>query len=72
MFFTPDDHIYGQWICTKPYLKNIGTSITEEGRYPSCAGLSAKYITEIRVYSVPYGDWTLEPTVEISAAHTLM
>ena len=29
-------------------------------QYPSCAGLATKWITEVRVYSIPQGDWTLE------------
>jgi hypothetical protein len=28
-------------------------------QYPSCAGLSAKWITTIKIYSVPTTDWTL-------------
>ncbi len=61
LFFTPDDHIYGQWdmheTLPEPYWHYYyGGGV----QYPSCAGLSAKYITEIKVYSVPQGDWTFE------------
>jgi len=28
-------------------------------QYPSCAGLSAKWITTIEIHSVPESDWTL-------------
>jgi PKD repeat protein len=28
--------------------------------YPSCAGLSAKYVTTIKIYSSPATDWTLD------------
>ena len=62
VFFTPGgDHIYGQWdmheTLPEKYWHFYGA---ENVQYPSCAGLSAKYITEIRVYSVPVADWTLE------------
>ncbi|MFW5647538.1 MAG: hypothetical protein ACOCG5_00490 [Candidatus Alkaliphilus sp. MAG34] len=61
LFFTPDDHIYGQWDMHETLPEEYWHFYYGGGvRYPSCAGLSAKYITEIRVYSVPYGDWTLE------------
>ena len=61
LFFTPDDHIYGQWdmheTLPEPYWHYYyGGGV----KYPSCAGLSAKYITEIKLYSVPEGDWTFE------------
>ena len=61
LFFTPDDHIYSQWdmheTLPEPYWHYYyGGGV----QYPSCAGLSAKYITEIKLYSVPQGDWTFE------------
>jgi DMSO/TMAO reductase YedYZ molybdopterin-dependent catalytic subunit len=61
LFFTPGgDHVYGQWDMheTLPekywhyyYADNV--------QYPSCAGLSAKYVTGIKIYTVPVNDWTL-------------
>jgi hypothetical protein len=29
-------------------------------QYPSCAGLSAKWVTTIKIYSAPESDWTLQ------------
>jgi len=70
LFFTPEDTIYGQWDMHEsmpaghwhyyytsypagsPYYPGI--------LYPSAAGTSAKYITEIRVYSAPEADWDLQ------------
>ena len=64
LFFTPDgDNVYGQWDMheTLPlnywhyyYDSSTGTM------YPSCAGLSAKWITTIEIHSVPEANWTLE------------
>jgi DMSO/TMAO reductase YedYZ molybdopterin-dependent catalytic subunit/frataxin-like iron-binding protein CyaY len=64
LFFTPDgDHVYGQWDMheTLPlnywhyyYDSNAGVM------YPSCAGLSAKWVTTIEIHSVPETPWTLE------------
>jgi PKD repeat protein len=70
LFFTPDDHIYGQWDMHEtmpggywhyfyqtydppsPYAPGI--------LYPSAAGLSAKYVTEIDVYTTPETQWNLQ------------
>jgi len=61
LFFTPDDHIYGQWDMHETLPENYWHYYFADGvQYPSCAGLSAKWITEIRVYSIPQGDWVLE------------
>ncbi|MDD1711111.1 MAG: hypothetical protein LUQ37_09415, partial [Methanoregulaceae archaeon] len=69
LFFMPEDTIYGQWdmhetipagywhyyyqayMPPSPYAPGI--------LYPSCAGLSAKYVTEIRVYTTPESTWDL-------------
>jgi hypothetical protein len=61
LFFTPGgDNVYGQWDMHETLPENYWHYYYGDGvQYPSCAGLSAKYITEIRVYSVPQGDWTL-------------
>ena len=62
LFFTPDgDHVYGQWdmhetLPSQYWRYNFQDNI----QYPSCAGLSAKYITTVKVYSSPESDWTLE------------
>jgi DMSO/TMAO reductase YedYZ molybdopterin-dependent catalytic subunit len=61
LFFTPEDGIYGQWDMHETLPEKYWHYYYSDGiRYPSCAGLSAKWVTEIRVYSVPEGDWTLE------------
>lgn len=61
LFFTPEDLIYSQWdmheSLPEPYWHYYNDG---EVHYPSCAGVSPKYITELRVYTVPPGDWTLE------------
>jgi hypothetical protein len=60
LYFTPEDTVYSQMdmrlTMPEPYWHYYYADVM----YPSCAGLSAKYITEIRVYSVPQGDWILE------------
>ena len=64
LFFTPGgDNVYGQWDMHETIPENYWHyyfSSSDIIFYPSCAGLSAKWITEIRVYSVPQGDWTLK------------
>jgi DMSO/TMAO reductase YedYZ molybdopterin-dependent catalytic subunit len=63
LFFTPEDCIYGQWDMHETLPENYWHyyfSSSDNMFYPSCAGLSAKWITEIRTYSVSQGDWTLE------------
>jgi len=61
LFFAPGgDHVYGQWdmhetLADKYWHYYWGDNV----QYPSCSGLSAKYITEIEVYTVPADDWTL-------------
>ncbi len=61
LFFTPGgDNVYGQWdmheTLSEKYWHYYYSGLDQ---YPSCAGLSAKYITQIKIYSVPAGDWTL-------------
>jgi DMSO/TMAO reductase YedYZ molybdopterin-dependent catalytic subunit len=62
LFFTPDDQIYGQWdmheTLPEAYWHYYYDSYNKV-MYPSCAGLSPKYITEIKVYSTPAEGWTL-------------
>ncbi|MGI6575593.1 MAG: S-layer homology domain-containing protein [bacterium] len=62
LFFTPGgDHVYGQWDMHEALPENYWHYYYGGGvQYPSCAGLAAKWITELRVYSIPQGDWTLK------------
>ena len=62
LFFTPDgDHVYGQWDMHETLPSQYWRYNFQDGvQYPSAAGLSAKYITTIKVYSSPESDWTLE------------
>ncbi len=62
LFFTPGgDNIYGQWDMHETLASNYWHYYYSGNvQYPSCAGLSSKNITEIKIYSVPEGDWTLE------------
>jgi PKD repeat protein/DMSO/TMAO reductase YedYZ molybdopterin-dependent catalytic subunit len=62
LFFTPDgDHVYGQWDMHETLPSQYWRyNFQDNVQYPSAAGLSAKYITTIKVYSSPESDWTLE------------
>jgi PKD repeat protein/DMSO/TMAO reductase YedYZ molybdopterin-dependent catalytic subunit len=61
LFFMPEDKIFGQWDMHEAIPEQYWHYYYGDGvMYPSCAGLSAKYITEIKIYSVPEQDWTLE------------
>ena len=62
LFFTPDgDHVYGHWDMHETLPSQYWRYNFQDGvQYPSSAGLSAKYITTIKVYSSPESDWTLE------------
>jgi len=62
LFFTPEgDHVYSQWDMHETLPENYWHYYYGNGvQYPSCAGLSAKYITRIKVYSMPQGDWKLD------------
>ena len=59
LFFTPEDHVYGQWDMHETLPEPYWHYYYSDVMYPSCAALSAKYVTEIKVYSVPQGDWIL-------------
>ena len=60
LFFTPDDNIYSQWDMHETLPEAYWHYYENEGiMYPSCAGLSPKYITEISVYSKPAEGWIL-------------
>ncbi|MEJ2740144.1 MAG: hypothetical protein P8105_10015, partial [Dehalococcoidia bacterium] len=64
LFFTPDgDHVYGQWDMNQTLTVNYWHYYYDSSTstmYPSCAGISAKYITTIEIQSVPEEIWTLE------------
>ncbi len=61
LFFTPGgDYVYGQWDMHETLSEKYWHYYYADNvQYPSCAGLSAKYITEIKIYTVPANDWTL-------------
>ncbi|KQC04692.1 MAG: hypothetical protein APR55_06265, partial [Methanolinea sp. SDB] len=70
LFFTPEDHVFGQWDmheCMDEQYWHYYYQAYPSGdpyypgvMYPSCAGLSAKFITTIEIYSEPTADWTLQ------------
>ncbi len=62
LFFAPDgDHVYGQWDMHETLAENYWHYYWSGGvQYASCAGLSNKNVTTIRIYSTPETDWTLE------------
>ena len=61
LFFTPDDYIYGQWDMNQTMPPTYQHFYYKDGIfYPSCAGLSAKLVTTIKIYSEPAADWRLE------------
>ena len=62
LLFTPGgDHVYGQWDMHETLPSSYWHYYYSDNvQYPSCGGLSSKYITNIEIYSVPAGDWTLE------------
>ena len=61
LFFMPDDHIYGQWDMNQTLPQKYHHFYYQDNTfYPSCAGLSAKYVTTIKIYSEPSSDWTLD------------
>jgi DMSO/TMAO reductase YedYZ molybdopterin-dependent catalytic subunit len=64
LFFTPGgDNVYGQWDMHETLPEQYWHYWYDGGNhvwYPSCAGLSTKWITTIKIYSAPQSDWTLE------------
>jgi hypothetical protein len=74
LFFMPEDRVFGQWDMhetTPPeywhyYYQTYSASDPEYGQYapgihyPSCAGRSTKYVTEMRTYTVPEKKWYIE------------
>jgi hypothetical protein len=62
LFFTAsdDDHIFGLWDMHECMDDKYWHYYWNEGvQYPSCAGLSAKYVDTIKVYSAHATDWNL-------------
>jgi PKD repeat protein len=62
LFFMPGgDHVYGHWDMHETLPSQYWRYNFQDGvQYPSSAGLSAKYIVTVKVYSSPESDWTLE------------
>jgi PKD repeat protein len=60
LFFTPEDHVTGQWNMHEALAQQYWHYYWDAGvQYPSVAGLSAKYIATIRIYASPVTEWTL-------------
>ncbi len=60
LFFTPEDHVAGQWNMHESMAQQYWHYYWDAGvQYPSVAGLSAKYIATIKIYASPVADWTL-------------
>lgn len=58
---TPEDHVYGQWDMHETLTENYWHLYYGGGvNYPSCAGLSTRFITTVKIYSTPVNDWALE------------
>jgi PKD repeat protein/DMSO/TMAO reductase YedYZ molybdopterin-dependent catalytic subunit len=61
LFFMPADHVFGQWDMHESLAEKYWRYNYQNGiNYPSCAGLSAKLITTVKIYSTPESDWTLQ------------
>jgi PKD repeat protein len=62
LFFAPEDHVTGQWNMHEGLAEQYWHYYYDSGsatNYPSVAGLSAKYVSTIRIYSAPLGEWVL-------------
>jgi len=62
LFFTANDsdHIFGLWDMHECMDKKYWHYYWSEGvQYPSCAGLSAKYVDTIKIYNGTEADWNL-------------
>ena len=60
LFFTPEDHVAGQWNMHEALAPQYWHYYWDGGiQYPSVAGLSAKYIDTIKIYASPVTEWTL-------------
>jgi PKD repeat protein len=61
LFFTPSDHIYGTWDMHETLTSNYWHYYYQDGvQYPSAAGLSAKWISTLKISSAPESDWALD------------
>jgi len=62
LFFTTNDsdHIFGNWDMHECMDEDYWHYYWSEGiQYPSCAGLSAKYVDTIKIYNGTEADWNL-------------
>jgi len=62
LFFmaSESDHIFGLWDMHECMDQKYWHYYWDNNvQYPSCAGLSAKYIDTIKIYSAPEADWNL-------------
>jgi len=62
LFFTANDsdHIFGNWDMHECMDEDYWHYYWSEGiQYPSCAGLSAKYIDTIKIYNGTEADWNI-------------
>ncbi|RZB29299.1 MAG: hypothetical protein AEth_01267 [Candidatus Argoarchaeum ethanivorans] len=62
LFFTANasDHIFGNWDMHECMDEDYWHYYWNEGiQYPSCGGLSAKYVNTIKIYNGTEADWTL-------------
>ena len=62
LFFSAsdDDYVFGLWDMHECMDEDYWHYYWNGGvQYPSCAGLSAKYIDTIKIYSAPEADWNL-------------
>ena len=64
IFFANDDHIFGQWDMHETIPANYWHY---NSGLPSCAGLSAKYVTRIEIQTVPDPTWDLKLDGAINA-----
>jgi len=61
LFFTPEDHVFGQWNMHEALDEKYWHYNWQDGvQYPSAAGTSNQNVVEIKVYSSPETDWQLE------------
>jgi DMSO/TMAO reductase YedYZ molybdopterin-dependent catalytic subunit len=69
LFFLPEDHIFGLWDMHECMNENYWHYFWNEGiQYPSCAGLSAKWVEAIKIYSAREADWNLTLEGAINAS----
>jgi PKD repeat protein len=63
LFFTGNatgDHVFSQWDMHECVRSDLWHYYYDQGtQYPSCAGMSAKYVRTVKIYSSPAADWNL-------------